>query len=143
MTTFISRLMLAVLALAFAPQLMAADLKAVDPQQVATLQQDKAILIDIRTPEEWRKTGLIPGSQPLTYFDATGHYDTAAWLKQLDQLTTDKNRPIVLICRSGHRSELVGNLLAKELGYGQVYHLRTGIKGWLEQQKPVGACVSC
>jgi rhodanese-related sulfurtransferase len=135
--------MLAVSALAFAAQLMAADLKAVDPQQITALQQDKAILVDIRTPEEWRKTGLIPGSQPLTYFDANGHYDTVAWLKQLDQLTTDKNRPIVLICRSGHRSELVGNLLAKELGYGQVYHLRTGIKGWLEQQKPVGACVAC
>ena len=143
MTTFISRLMLAVSALAFAAQLMAADLKAVDPQQINALQEGKAILIDIRTPEEWRKTGLIPGSQPLTYFDANGHYDTAAWLKQLDQLTTDKNRPIVLICRSGHRSELVGNLLAKQLGYGQVYHLRTGIKGWLEQQKPVGACVAC
>ena len=143
MTTLISRLMLAVSALAFAAQLMAADLKAVDPQQITALQQDKAILIDIRTPEEWRKTGLIPGSRPLTYFDANGHYDTAAWLKQLDQLTTDKNRPIVLICRSGHRSELVGNLLAKELGYGQVYHLRTGIKGWLEQHKSVEACVTC
>jgi rhodanese-related sulfurtransferase len=143
MKTFISRLMLAVSAIAFAAQLMAAELKGVSPDQMAALEQDKAILVDIRTPEEWRKTGLIPGSQPLTYFDAQGHYDTAAWLKQLNQLSADKNRPIVLICRSGHRSEQVGNLLAKELGYGQVYHLQTGIKGWLEQHKPVAACVSC
>jgi len=143
MTKIIPRLMSAVTSLAFAAQLMAAELKGVSPDQIAALEQDKAILVDIRTPEEWRKTGLIPGSQPLTYFDAQGHYDTATWLKQLNQLSTDKNRPIVLICRSGHRSEQVGNLLAKELGYGQVYHLQTGIKGWLEQHKPVVACVSC
>lgn len=143
MTRIFPRLMSSVTSLAFAAPLMAADLKGVSPDQVATLQHDNAILVDIRTPEEWRKTGLIPGSQPLMYFDAQGHYDTAAWLKQLNQLGADKNRPIVLICRSGHRSEQVGNLLAKELGYGQVYHLQTGIKGWLEQHKPVTACVSC
>ena len=143
MTRNIPRLMAAVISLAFAAPLMAAELKGVSPDQVAALQRDNAILIDIRTPEEWRKTGLIQGSQPLTYFDAQGHYDTAAWLKQLNQLSGDKNRPIVLICRSGHRSEQVGNLLAKDLGYGQVYHLQTGIKGWLEQHKPVAACVSC
>ena len=143
MTRNIPRLMAAVISLAFAAQLMAAELKGVSPDQVAALQRENAILVDIRTPEEWRKTGLIQGSQPLMYFDAQGHYDTAAWLKQLNQLGADKNRPIVLICRSGHRSEQVGNLLAKELGYGQVYHLQTGIKGWLEQHKPVSACVSC
>ena len=122
---------------------LAAELLGVSPQELSQLQQRGAVLVDIRTPEEWRKTGLIPGSQPLMFFDASGKSDPAAWLQQLDKLSPGKSGNIVLICRSGHRSEQVGNLLAKTLGYEHVYHLKSGLKGWVEQGQPTTACRSC
>ena len=122
---------------------LAAELLGVSPQELSQLQQQGAVLVDIRTPEEWRKTGLIPGSQPLMFYDSNGKSDAAAWLKQLDKLSPGKSGNIVLICRSGHRSEQVGNLLAKTLGYEHVYHLKNGLKGWVEQGQPTTACRNC
>ena len=131
------------LCLALANSVLAAELIGVSPRELDGLQKKGAVLVDIRTPEEWRKTGLIPGSQPLMFFDANGKSDLAAWLQQLDKLSPGKSGNIVLICRSGHRSEQVGNLLAKTLGYKHVYHLKNGLKGWVEQGQATTACRSC
>ena len=95
----------------------AGELVGVTPDELKTLQKEGARIIDIRTPEEWRKTGLIPGSDPLTYFDAHGGSDTAAWLEKLNAISPGKNGKIVLVCRSGNRSGVVGKMLTGEQGY--------------------------
>lgn len=48
---------------------------------------------------------------------------------QLNQLGDDHNKPIVLICRSGKRSEHVGQYL-EQLGFTDVINLSGGMNAW-------------
>lgn len=115
----------------------AANLLNVTPDEVEAMQSKGAVVVDVRTPEEWKKTGLIPGSKGLTFFNSTGNYDKEAWLKQLKPLVKSTDQPIILVCASGKRSSLVGKMLASEAGYTHVYNLDKGVKGWAGESKPL------
>ena len=112
------------LILAFcAPFVCAAELGELDAGQLAAMQHDQnALIVDIRTEQEWAVTGIIPDSQKLEFFNAEGRYDTEQWLDKLNKLRTSPDQPIVLVCRSGNRSGKVGQLLAQKLDIQNVYH---------------------
>lgn len=95
-----------------------------------------ALIIDIRTEKEWSETGTIPESVMLQFFDDKGHYDTEHWLNKLEKLRTSPNQPIVLVCRSGKRSEQVGEFLARKLAMNNIHHLQNGIMPWIQQGYP-------
>ena len=117
----------------------AGNLLGVSPDEALALQTQGALVVDVRTPEEWKKTGIIPGSKGLTYFDATGGYDKDGWLKQLKTLVKSPGQPVILVCASGRRSNLVGKMLTTEAGYAKVYNLDKGVKGWTAESKPLVA----
>lgn len=124
--------------LLFSGLLWAADLNNLSVEEVEALQkQGDVLIIDVRTPEEWKQTGIIPGSVPLQFFDKDGNALTQTWLTQFDQLRKSPDQPVILVCRSGHRSGLVGNFLTKKLGLEHINHLSTGLKSWLKAGKPV------
>jgi len=124
--------------LLFSGLLWAADLNNLSVEEVEALQkQGDVLIIDVRTPEEWKQTGIIPGSVPLQFFDKDGNALTQTWLIQFDQLRKSPDQPVILVCRSGHRSGLVGNFLTKKLGLEHINHLSTGLKSWLKAGKPV------
>ncbi len=117
---------------------LATELQNLTVEQVEALQkQGKALIIDVRTPEEWNQTGIIPGSKPLQFFDKKGNALTQSWLSQFDKLRQSPDQPVVLVCRSGHRSGLVGNFLTKKLGLDNIKHLSTGISSWIKARKPL------
>jgi len=130
--------------LLFSGLLWAADLNNLSVEEVEALQkQGDVLIIDVRTPEEWKQTGIIPGSVPLQFFDKDGNALTQTWLTQFDQLRKSPDQPVILVCRSGHRSGLVGNFLTKKLGLEHINHLSTGLKSWLKAGKPVKpACLA-
>ena len=115
--------------------LQAAELHGVTPDELQALQQQGALVVDIRTPEEWKATGIIPGSSPLMYFDKNGAYDKDAWLGDLKKLVKRPDQPIVLVCRSGNRSGTVGKELAAQSGFGTIYHLEKGLRQWLAESR--------
>ena len=117
----------------------AGNLVGVTPDEAQALQSKGALVVDVRTPEEWKKTGVIHGSKGLTFFNATGSYDKEAWLKQLKTLVKSPEQPIVLVCASGRRSGLVGKMLTTEAGYQAVYHLDKGVRGWSAENNPLVA----
>lgn len=131
------KLLFTLLGLLASLSLQAAGLTNLSPDELLALQSQGAVVVDVRTPEEWSKTGLIPGSQKLTYFDSSGSYDKEAWLKQLAPMMKSKDQPIILVCRSGNRSATVGKMLATEAGYTKVYHLEKGIKVWSYEGRPL------
>lgn len=114
-----------------------AGLKEVSPAQLQSMLDQGVVAIDIRTPQEWQQTGIIPGSKTLMFFDAQGQYNIDSWLQEFEQLVTEKNQSFVLICRSANRTGRVGNFLAGQLKMENVYHLDGGIKNWIKQQQPV------
>jgi rhodanese-related sulfurtransferase len=129
------RMFLLPLLLTFGLAAGAADLVGVTTEDLQGLMDRGAVVVDVRTPEEWKATGLIPGSRPLTYYDSKGQYDQAKWLVGLRGLVKSPNDPVVLVCRSGNRSATVGKMLAKDAGYSQVYHLEKGIRAWIAESR--------
>lgn len=117
----------------FSSFIYAEELINLSAEQLVSLQKNQnALVIDIRTEQEWAATGTIPDSQKLQFFSPTGQFDTEKWLSDLEQLKTASNQPIILVCRSGARSSKVGNLLTKELGMKNIYHLSNGIMPWIK-----------
>ena len=93
-------------------------------------------VIDIRTPEEWRETGIIEGSHLLTFFDAHGRHDVRAWLSELAAIV-NRNEPFALICHSGGRSALVSRFLDVQLGFRHVHDAPGGIEQWIAEDRPI------
>ena len=60
------------------------------------LLRQGAAIIDVRRPEEWQLTGIVAGSQLLTFFDALGNCKPEEWLRQLDPLVPVE-QPLLLI----------------------------------------------
>ncbi len=94
--------------------------------------QPEALVIDIRTEQEWQQTGTIPNSHKLQFFSAEGKYDTEEWIRQMEALKTNPDQPVILVCRSGSRSSMVGNMLTKQLNMKNVYHLSNGILPYIK-----------
>ena len=106
----------------------------IDNAQLKSLAAQGVPVFDIRRPEEWRQTGVLAGSHKLTFVDAGGR-PNPEFLPRFSA-EVDKNDPVVLICRTGNRT----NALARELagmGYTRIYNVRDGITRWISDHNPV------
>lgn len=83
-------------------------------------------IVDIRTPGEWRETGLLKGAIPIMFWNAQGKYDTNKFLNTLHK-KVDTTKPFALICHTGSRTSIVAPWLAKEFGY-KVINLQGGME---------------
>ena len=106
----------------------------VDRSTLPELQGQGALIIDVRTPAEWKHTGIIKGSIRITYMDNEGRVDNQAFLNMVEEKTTTKDDLIVLVCRTGVRSKKAAEWLAKE-GYTNIYNKTHGIKECLKYNR--------
>ncbi len=93
-------------------------------QAKALLDKGSVFLLDVRTPDEFRQAHL-----------------KGAVLVPIDQIErrlgeVPKNRPILVYCAVGSRSNAVAGFLA-EKGYREVYNMRDGIVGWYRNNLPI------
>ena len=106
------------------------------PQAAWTLLQEKpeALLVDVRTLPEWQFIGLPElsslGKKPLCLswkfyptFETNGDF-----IAQLMREVTDKQTPLLFLCRSGGRS-LDAAVAATEAGYAEAYNIAGGFEG--------------
>ena len=114
-----------------------ADIVNIDNTELLRLQAKGVPVIDVRTPEEWRDTGVIKGARLMT-FSFTGGFDKAAWLKQ-EQQVARPGESVVLICRSGRRSKAVADYLETQSVKGTIYNASGGMDGWKAEGRPVVA----
>jgi len=82
-------------------------------------------IIDVRTPGEWRQTGIIKGAKTIMFFDDHGGYNIDKFLAELNKVVK-KDEPFALICRTGSRTAMISDFLDKELGY-KVIDLQGGM----------------
>ena len=128
----ISKLLVCLLLSGASVMISAAELENLRPEQLQAMEQDHPLIIDIRTSKEWSETGIIPNSKKLQFFDAEGHFEPSQWLKKIEHLKQSSDQAIILVCRSGNRSSMVGNFLTRKLGMENVYHLQNGIQSWIK-----------
>ena len=107
----------------------------VDNGGLKTLLAQGVPVYDIRRPEEWRSTGVVEGSRKLTYVDAKGAPNPEFLPRFI--IEVGKDDPVVLICRTGNRTDALARELIEKMGYTQVYNVRDGITRWISDNNPV------
>jgi len=108
-----------------------ADFKTVDAKEFAKLQDKGYPVIDIRTPGEWKQTGIIKGAHKMMFFTPKGEADIAEWFFNLGRLVKDKKTPILIYCAHANRTKSLGQGLVQS-GFKNVYELKGGIEhGWM------------
>jgi rhodanese-related sulfurtransferase len=110
------------------------------------VQTGEATLIDIRHPKEWQRTGVAKGALRVEMVAPQMVGDFAQRVREAIGDKTDK--PIILICHSGHRTSLLLAALTQH-GFKHVYHVaggmmgRIGTPGWIAKGLPVEPCPQC
>jgi molybdopterin/thiamine biosynthesis adenylyltransferase/rhodanese-related sulfurtransferase len=103
------------------------QIEEVDPADVqaalASGNGSAPVLIDVRESEEWDQ-GHIPGARhvPRSYLET-----------RIENVVTDRTRPIVLYCASGNRSAFGAKALTELLGFENVTSMRGGITLWKDR----------
>ncbi len=104
-------------------------------EQLKTMLEQDVPIYDVRRPEEWRKTGVVEDSRLLTFVDKSGRLKPDFLPRFTAEV--DKNQPVILICRTGNRTDTLARHLVEKLGYTQVYNVRDGITRWIAEKQPV------
>jgi len=108
------------------------------PDAYVAAKAGNIILVDIRTPAEWKQTGIAEGAIALDMTDKS-------FLESLNKLrATYPDKPIALICRTGNRSGGVFDYLNKR-GFADLMDVSEGMaggpngKGWIPRGLPTYA----
>ncbi len=99
------------------------NIKEIDVNELKRMQKagEDFVLIDVRDHPEVAN-GMIPGARHLT----RGMLEV-----NIDQITTDKDKKLVLYCGGGSRSALAAENLRK-MGFKNPISLAGGWKAWRE-----------
>lgn len=87
----------------------------IELDELKQLQNEGAIIIDVRSPQEYRE-GHIDGAISIPEYEMK---------RDIENIVKDKETKIVVYCSSGGRSKKAQKLLNK-LGYYYVYNLYNG-----------------
>ncbi len=98
-------------------QLQAAD--GVDVKQAQSMNKQGALLLDVREPDEY-SAGHAPNAKLIPLGQLSS---------RLQELATYKDKPIVVMCRSGRRSAQAVSIL-KDAGFSKVSNVQGGIQSW-------------
>lgn len=101
------------------------QIKEIGPEELKKMRQsgEDFTLVDVREPEEHAK-GTIPGAVNVP----RGILEV-----NIDKITTDKDRKLVLYCGGGSRSALAA-LNLKKMGFRNAISLAGGYRGWHETE---------
>lgn len=99
------------------------DFPVLKPNQLSDLSRYQ--VLDTREKEEFE----------------VSHLEGAAWVgydtfSLKNVATLDKNKPVLVYCTVGARSQNIGKKL-KEAGFTQVYNLYGGLIEWSNEEKPI------
>lgn len=84
-------------------------------------------------PETYTLDVHVPEQRHIEGTDAFVPYDA---IREHRELLPDADTPIAIYCRSDGMSREVTEVLV-EMGYGEVHHLRGGIRAWTDADLPL------
>jgi rhodanese-related sulfurtransferase len=100
---------------------------SVTPQQLINqVNQDKAVVVDLRDPAEFRGGHIV---------DAL-NIPHAKLADSITELERYKDKPLILVCKIGQHSGAAGKTLAAK-GFEKVSRLGGGIAEWQNTQLPL------
>lgn len=111
-------------------------LKRLDPAEAHAAQQEGALLVDTRSSDERRHTGVIPGSLHIPLSVLEWRLDPAADPVFHNPNVRGLDQHLVLVCTNGCSSSLAAARL-QELGFGRATDLVGGFEAWRDAGLPV------
>lgn len=98
------------------------------------MQNESLLLIDIREPYEFEAMHIAGSlNVPRGILETACEYN---FEETVPQLVKSRDKPVIVICRSGNRS-LFGADVMQQMGYQQVFSLKTGLRGWNDSELPL------
>ena len=95
------------------------DNKDITKEDLSSYIKEGAIIIDVRSPQEYRE-GHVDGAISIPDYQIK---------KSIYKNIKEKDKLIVLYCSTGHRSQSVQKVL-ENMGYSNVYNVYEGIIIW-------------
>lgn len=117
-----------------------ADGGTLSPRQAWQLvREGRALLVDVRTAEERKFVGHVPGSAHVPWATGTALARNPRFVRELGALIAKQPQPVtvLLICRSGKRSALAAQEAAKA-GLANVLNVGEGFEGDLDDAQQRG-----
>lgn len=91
----------------------------IDKKQLEKMVDNGAILLDVRSPQEY-KEGHLKNAILLPEYEI---------IEKAKEILPDKNKTIIVYCSSGYRSKRAKKEL-KKLGYTNIYNLYNGSENY-------------
>jgi rhodanese-related sulfurtransferase len=110
-----------------------ADIVDVNNEQIKELSKNNIPIVDIRRSSEWEQTGVLQNSILLTFFDKEGNYNYDDWYEKL-RLEIDEGKPIILICRTGRRTQIIAKMMEIKKFDNVIYNAKSGITSWIDEK---------
>ena len=98
---------------------------------------ERAILVDIRSAEERKFVGYVPGSLHVAWATGTSLTRNPRFLRELEA-KADKDAVLLLLCRSGKRSALAAEAAAR-IGFTSAFNVTEGFEGDLDDHHRRGS----
>ena len=113
--------------------------KNLSPKESWALLQEnsKAIMIDVRTTIEHSFIGHPPEAVHIPWKEFPGMKLNEDFVSQVNDVVKDKDRPVLLLCRSGQRSLAAAEVLS-ESGYQHLINIVEGFEGPLDDNRHRG-----
>ena len=103
----------------------------------ALVQAGAATLVDVRTAEERKFVGHVPGTTHVPWATGTALTRNPRFARELEAKVR-KNQPVLLLCRSGTRSAAAAEA-ATRAGFTLAFNVLEGFEGALDQAGHRGA----
>jgi rhodanese-related sulfurtransferase len=103
-----------------------AQVRNITVHELEPLLDESLLLVDVRTDLEFDQ-GYIPGAVNINLYS-----------KSFEQQVNDydRNRPVYVYCRTGHRSVTAADKLIS-MGFREAHSLEGGMMRWQRARKPV------
>ena len=107
-----------------------ADVINIDNRELKKLIEKDINIIDVRTHNEWKSTGIIKGSILISLLDKKNKFIFKNWYEDFNKKIS-KNESVIFVCALGVRSKFISNLINKKKPDLKIYNLKKGIKNWI------------
>ena len=95
--------------------------KLISSNELIELINQNAVALDIRTEDQWQKTGVIQGSFQETAFNKDGKFNVYLMDKiRALAAAESQNIEIIFISNDGDTAAILGNAFAEDLGFKNV-----------------------
>ena len=107
-----------------------AEVIDINNKELSNLIEKEIKIIDVRTQNEWKSTGIIKGSFLVSLLNKNKKFIFEDWFAMFEN-NFGKNKSIIFICASGIRSNYISHLVKSKDPDLIVYNLKKGINNWI------------